>query len=133
MAATLSLDPNTWDLQTDINGNIAVLIENPTDGSVSSLAQDAASAIRTFLGECYWDITVGVPYSKILGQAVPLAILKQYFVDAALTASPDIASAQVFFTSFANRAIAGQVQVVSNTGLVTAASFAVTAAPGSIG
>ena len=119
MTATLALDPATWDLVLDSSGNIAVL--NDPD----SLAQDAASAIRTFLGECYWDTTVGVPYmTKILGKSPPtIALLKEVFVDAALTV-PGVASAQVFIVSLSNRGVSGQVQVVSAaTGLVSAANF----------
>ena len=119
MAATLALDPDTWDLTVDAAGNIAVLDEP------DSLAQDAASAIRTFLGECYWDTTVGVPYmTEILGKSPPtVALLKEVFVDAALTV-PGVASAQVFIVSISNRGVSGQVQVVSMaTGLTSAANF----------
>jgi hypothetical protein len=119
MPATMLLDRAAWDLVLDANGNIAVAAEP------YSLAQDAASAIKTFLGECYFDTTVGVPWlTQILGKNVPIALLKQQLVDAALTV-PDVASAQVFFTSTAGRFVQGQVQVTqASTGIVTAASFA---------
>ena len=123
--ATITLDSATWDLELDASGNIAMT------SAPDSLAQDAASAIKTFLGECYWDTTVGVPYlTQILGppppQAPPsLALLKQQFINAALTV-PGVAAAQVFISGFSNRSIAGQVQVVSAaTGQVSAANFAV--------
>ncbi len=119
--ASLLLD-STWDLAVDSNGNIAVILE-PT-----SLAQDAASSIQTYLGEYYFDVTVGVPWlTRVLGvnPPPPLALLKQLLIDAALGVSPDIASAQVFITSFSNRSISGQVQVVSTSGQVSAANFSV--------
>jgi hypothetical protein len=119
MPATLLLDPTTWDLTRDASGNIAVASEP------YSLAQDAASAIKTFLGEVYFDKTIGIPYlTQILGHRPPLALLKQQLVNAALTV-PGIASATVFLTSFADRSISGQVQVVSNAGQISAANFTV--------
>jgi len=120
--ATIALNPATWDLQTDVSGNIALL------AAPDSLAQDAASAIKTFAGECYWNTTIGVPYlTQILAppppQAPPsLAFLKQQFVEAALSV-PGVAAAQVFITSFSNRMISGQVQVISTTGQTSAANF----------
>ena len=118
MAQTLLLDTGSWDLSIDANSNIA--IADPD----YSLAQDAASAIKTFLGEMFYDTTVGVPWlTQILGQAPSLALLKQQLVDAALTV-PGVASAQVFISSFRNRVVTGQVQVVSAaTGQTSAANF----------
>lgn len=120
--ATLLLDTATWDLTLDANGNIAVA-QPPY-----ALAQAAACAIKTFLGECYFDTTVGVPYlTKIFGQSPPpLSQIKQDLINAALTV-PGIASAQVFITGITNRTLEGQVQVVgSNSATVQAAGFSVT-------
>lgn len=121
MASTILLDTVTNNLVLDANNNIAVASEP------YSLAQDAASAIKTFLGEIYWDTTVGVPYlTQIFGQNPSVETIKALFVAAALTVE-DVASAQVFITSLSGRAISGQVQVVSaSTGLPSAANFAVT-------
>ena len=119
MTSTLLLDTDSWDLTTDGFGNIAVASEP------YALAQDAASAIKTFLGECYYDKTIGVPYlTQILGQNPSLALVKQQLIDAALTV-PGIAAAQVFISSFSNRVLSGQVQVVSSTGQTSAANFTV--------
>jgi hypothetical protein len=117
--ASLLLD-STWDLTTDADNNIAIIVEP------NSLAQDAASAIQTYLGEYYWNTLIGVPWlTQVLGvnPPPPLALLKQLLIEAALSASDDIASAQVFLTSFSNRSISGQVQVVSTTGQFSAANF----------
>lgn len=128
MPATMTLDPVTWDLTLDPSGNIALTT------APNSLAQDAASAIKTFLGECYWDTTVGVPYlTQILAppppQAPPsLALLKQQFINAALTV-PGVAAAQCFITSFSNRAISGQVQVMPSSGGPTQAANFIVANP----
>lgn len=117
MAATLLLDTVSWDLTVDASGNMAVANEP------YALAQDAASAIKTFLGECYWDTTVGVPYKTILGKKPPLALLKQQLIDAAKTV-PNVVSARVFIASLTDRSLTGQVQVISTSGQVSAASFA---------
>lgn len=113
---TVYLDPGTWDLVLDSSANIALA------GNPYSLAQDAASAIRTFSGECWYDTTQGVPYwSQILGHNPPLELIKAKFADAALTV-PEVVSAQVFLIS-ANRTISGQVQITDSTGTVSAAGF----------
>jgi hypothetical protein len=119
MAATLLLDPATWDLVLDVNGNIAVASEP------YSLAQDAASAIETYLGEVYFDTTIGVPWlTQVFGKKPSLSLLRQQLVDAALTV-PDVQSAVVYFSSFMNRLVAGQVQVTSaSTGQTEVANFA---------
>lgn len=120
MSSTLLLDRTTWDLVLDADGNIAVADEP------YSLAQDAASAIKTFLGECYWDTTIGVPFMQsIFGKNPPLALVKAQFEAAALTV-PDVASAKCFISALSNRGIAGQIQVTSAaTGQIAVASFAV--------
>jgi len=120
MASTLLLDQSTWDLVLDANGNIAAASEP------YSLAQDAASAIQTYLGECYWDTTVGVPYlTQVFGQNPSVETLKSILVAAALTVQ-DVASAVCYITASDARSISGQVQVTSaSTGQVSAATFTV--------
>lgn len=125
--STLLLDRSAWDLVLDASGNIAVASEP------YSLAQDAASAIRTFgdagpggKGECYWDNSIGVPYmTQIFGKSPTLAQLKGILQAAAETV-PGVASAHVFITSASNRGVSGQVQVTSRaTGEVSVAEFSV--------
>jgi hypothetical protein len=114
---TIFLGVNTWDLALDVNGNIAVA-SNPY-----SLAQDAASAARTFLGECYYNSTIGVPYfQSFLGRAPNPSLMKQKYVGQALLV-PEVISATVFFTSFANRRASGQIQITGPDGTVTPAAF----------
>jgi hypothetical protein len=120
MASTLLLNTGTWDLSLDANNNIAVAAEP------YSLAQDAASAIQTYAGEVYYNTALGVPWlTQILGQSPPLSLVKQQLANAAKSVSTDIASAQVFITSFSSRGMTGQVQIVSTTGQVSAANFSV--------
>lgn len=113
---TLLLNPSTWDLILDANGNIA-MASDPY-----SLAQDAASRIKTFLGEVWYDTTIGVPYGTILGQRPPLAYLKQKMIDAAKTV-PGVASAQCFISSISGRVVTGQVQIQTTTGQTAAVTF----------
>lgn len=115
MPSTLLLDQTEWDLVLDANGNIAVAAEP------YAAAQDAASAIRTFLGECWLDTNVGVPYlQRVFGKGQPsLALLKGLLQDAALTV-PGVASAQVWITSLQGRTVGGQVQVTLTSGQTSA-------------
>jgi hypothetical protein len=118
MFQTLLLDLTNWDLVLDANNNIAVA------SAPYSLAQDAASAIQTFLGDCFLDTTLGIPYlTQIFGHNQPLSFIKQQLVTAALTV-PDVVSAECFISSVSNRGISGQVQVTSaTTGQVSVTTF----------
>ena len=115
--STLLLDLDGWDLCLDAKGDIALAT------APYSAAQDAASAIRTFLGEVYYDTTVGVPYFQdVLGHTPPLALLKAQITAAALTV-PGIVSAQCFISGVSGRTVTGQIQVTDSTGTTTAAAF----------
>lgn len=117
MPATLLLDQTLWDLVLDIDGNIAVA------SPPYALAQDAASAIKLFQGELWYDTTRGVPYfTDILGKLPPLQLVKERFTAAALSV-PGVTAAKVFITGLANRQLTGQVQITDATGTVAVASF----------
>lgn len=120
MPSTILLDREAWDLVLDADGNIAAAAEP------YSLAQDAASAIRTFLGEVYFDTAIGVPYlSKIFGKKPQLSLLKAEFERAARTVE-GVAAAQCFLFELGERRVGGQIQVTSaQTGQTTAANFSV--------
>lgn len=114
---TLYLDPLLWDLAVDANGNIAMAAPN------YALVQDVASACRTFLGEVYYDNSIGVPYirnppgsgQELLGTTPPLSVLQGAMAAAALTV-PYVQSATVVVTSFENREAQGQVQFTTQNG-----------------
>jgi hypothetical protein len=116
--ATILLDVDSWDLVLDVNGDIAKASEP------YSLAQDAASAIRTWLGEVYFDTLLGVPYlEKVLGRNPSVALLKSLF-EAAAKSVPGVAAATCYISGLSDREVAGQVQVVSAaTGRRSAANF----------
>lgn len=114
---SLLLDTVTWDLCQDTAGNIAVA-SNPY-----AMAQDAACAIRTWQGEVYYNTADGVPYrDQILGQQVPLALVRSYLEAAALTV-PGVVETRAFFTRFEGRHLSGQVQIADRTGRLSAAAF----------
>lgn len=115
--ATLLLDQNLWDLCLDANGNIA--LANPP----YAVAQDVASAVRTFLGEVYYDTTLGVPWwQQVLGKFPPLSLVKQLIVDQALTV-PGCNGPVVYISSFTDRVVKGQVQFTDPSGTTQVASF----------
>lgn len=106
MAKTLPLSPS-WDVVLDAAGNWRL-----TDPD-SSIAQDVASAIRTFLGECWYDTSLGLPYfQQILGRRPPRSLVVDQVRQAALTV-PDVATAQVTFLGLKDRAVTGTVLVTS--------------------
>lgn len=107
--ATLLLDQSSWDLCLDANGNIAVA-QPPY-----ALAQDVSSAIRTFLGECWYDTSLGVPYGNILGKNPPLTYLIAQ-MEAAALAVPGVVSAICTITSVKGRMVNGQVAFTDSSG-----------------
>lgn len=114
---TMLLDTVLWDLVLDVNGDIAIATEP------YQLAQDAASAIRVFLGEDWYNTTIGVPYfESFFGKSPNISLVKQKFIGQALTV-PGVVSAKVFITSVSERRVTGQVQVTDTEGNVTAAGF----------
>ena len=114
---TLLLDQTVWDLVLDANGNIALA------GAPYSVAQDVASVTRTFLGECWYDTSQGIPYwQEILGDLPPLQYIAEQLQDAALTV-PDVAAAQAVFTSFQGRSLAGQIQIIDTDGVANNVAF----------
>ena len=117
MASTILLDRTAWDLCIDASRNIAVATEP------YSLAQDAASAIKLFKGEYWYETDLGIPYfEEVLGYNPPVNLLRTLFVDAAMTV-PNVASAVVYFTAFTNGQVSGQVQITDVNGNVSIASF----------
>jgi hypothetical protein len=106
--STLLLDQTTWDVCLDANGNIAIA------APPYAIAQDVASACRTFLGEVWYDTTEGVPYfSQVLGKFPSLSLVKADLIAAANTV-PGVSGTQVFITGFTNRKLTGQVHFTAN-------------------
>lgn len=113
---TLLLDQAQWDVCTDADGNWAL------GAPPYAQAQDAASAIRTFRGEVYYDTLLGIPYFEtVLGHRPPAGYLKTQFVNAALTV-PDTVSAVCYLSLGEARELIGQVQITTAAGAVIAAN-----------
>lgn len=108
---TLLLDQTAWDLVLDASGNIAMA------SPPYALAQDVASAVRTFLGEVYYNTTLGVQYFA----DAPAALLAQAISNQALTV-PGVVSAQTI-VSFKNGVLSGQVIFTGDSGETTEVSF----------
>ena len=117
MYDTLLLDTDAWDLVLDINGNIAMA------APPYSLAQDVASAVRTFAGEVYYDTTQGVPYfADVLGTLPPASLLTQLIADRALDV-PGVTSAECVLIEFNDRGVTGQLQFTDESGETTIVNF----------
>ena len=110
MAKTLLLDNSAWDLVLDSNGDIALA------APPYAVAQDVASACRTFLGELWYDTTQGVPYEqKFLGQHPTTSQIASGFNAAARTV-PTVAKANTVITSITNGKVSGQIPFTTNDG-----------------
>ena len=114
---SLLLDTNTWDLCLDASGNIA-LASDPY-----ATVQDVACALKLSQGELWYDKTKGVPYfASVLGQDPQLQLLKSYFLTAA-NSVPSVVNAACFITNIQNRAVEGQVQVTTQSGVTLGVSI----------
>lgn len=116
---TLCLAQDTWDLFTDISGNIA-MASDPY-----SIAQDVASAIRIFQGEIWYDTAQGIPYfERVLGRTPPLQYLRSQVEARALTV-PGVVRAQCVFAQLntVTRALQGQCKIIDITGAENNVTF----------
>jgi hypothetical protein len=114
---TLLLDTVYWDLVLDSFGNIALA------AAPYALAQDVASAVKTFQGEVYYDQTQGIPYwTQVLGKLPPAALLIEMINTVALTV-PGVVTVQTTLTSFTNRALSGQIEFVDANNQSQTVSF----------
>ena len=110
MSKSLFIDPNTWDLAVDIDGNIAVADED------YRIAQDCSCAVRTFKPEVYFDMSYGIPYTaQILGQRPPLQLVKKRYEDLAKTVT-SVADARCTLTGVNNRVLTGFITLTTTSG-----------------
>ncbi len=83
---TLLLDQTANDLVLDASGNIALA------GAPYAVAQDVATQLKTFLGECWYDTTQGLPYwQAILGFNPPASLIASNIEEQAALV-PDVLS-----------------------------------------
>jgi hypothetical protein len=114
---TLLLDRATNDLCLDALGNIAIAAQPYAQ------LQDAASAVRVFAGECWYDTTLGVPYfEQVLNGSTPLPVLRERMAAEARRV-PGVADARIVITALAGRALVGQLQISLNDGTTQTADL----------
>lgn len=108
---TWLLDVTTNDLCLDASGNIAIA------AAPYAIAQDVATQLSTFLGECWYDATQGVPYwQQILGQRPPASLLVSLLQAQALKV-PDVVSATAILgTVGIQRGVTGQMTITDIDG-----------------
>lgn len=117
MTKSLLLDTAAWDLVLDASRNIAVCTEP------YSLAQDVATALRTFFGEPYYDTSLGVPYyQSILAKSNPYNVVEAIITAQALTV-PGVVEAKCLLVTVIDRAVTGEVQITDQNGVISNASF----------
>jgi hypothetical protein len=112
--STWLLDWSTGSLCLDAFGNIAVA------QAPHSIAQDVATQLSTFLGECWYDNTQGVPYwQQILGERPPASLIESLLEEQALNV-PDVASAVVTIGGInKQRGAIGQAVITDTDGVDT--------------
>lgn len=108
MAVTSLMLDESWDLQLDANGNLAV-----TSGK-RRVVQDVATAERLFRGEAKYNIPLGIPYDwEILGQRYNPALLREYMRLAALN-EPNVVDVEIVLNAFTDRHVTGEIIVMDN-------------------
>lgn len=118
MASTLLLDRTTWDLVPDASGNIAIASEP------YSTVQDVASAIRVFAGECWYDISKGLPYLRlILGRSQSAGVFRAQAEQAALTV-PNVSAANCVISAISpQRQLSGYILLSLSDGTTQNVGF----------
>lgn len=117
MTGTLLLDRTAWDLVLDAAGDIAMATEP------YAIAQNVATAVRTFAGDCWYDTTLGLPYLQVLlGELPPAALVRQLVVDAALGIT-GVVQAELVFFEFTDRGLTGQIKIIDTDGVESGVSF----------
>ncbi len=106
---TLPLDPKAWDLVLDGSGDLVL-----TDDDYS-IAQDVASAVRTFLGEPWYNTNLGMPYFQtILGQNPPASLVSAKIKGQAFTIM-GVTSAKTIALRLSDRLLTGTIVVTSTS------------------
>lgn len=117
MPKTLLLDRDAWDVVLDASGNWAVASEP------YAIAQDVASAIRTFTGDCWYDQRKGMPYwQQILGHYPPMAMVRDRIAQEAMR-EPKVARVTVQRLDVTDRALTGDVLVIDENGQESGVTF----------
>lgn len=111
MPDSLLLDRTTWDLVLDASGNIAVCTES------YSIAQNVATAVRTWFGEAWYDTSLGVPYDDgIFNGSTPLSIMKAKSEAVAETVEGVASATCALLIQSTTRTLSGVIALTLTTG-----------------
>ncbi|MCP1229952.1 hypothetical protein [Acetobacter indonesiensis] len=115
---TLLLDCATWDLAVDAAGNIAVA------SAPYAVAQNVACAVRVFLGECWYNTALGLPYlTNILGRAQSVALFRAD-VEQTAQSVDGVARATCVLTAISpQRRLSGVIELTLEDGSQTVVSL----------
>lgn len=122
---TILLTPD-WDITLDKSGNIALaptLFDGQDVGDAYAQAQDAASEIKLFRGELYYDTNRGIPYwQEILGYNPSVPLMTAKFAAAALLV-PGVVASRAFIQNMIDRQVNGQVQITNDLNVAARVNF----------
>lgn len=102
---------------------------SPVDGDsvwvvgAEGVASDQQSRLRTWLGEWFWDVSIGFPYDDVLGKTLAEAKFRRA-LEAVAGAAPGTVSVTVSSVTFDReaRVVSAEYQSVCDTGEVITAS-----------
>lgn len=110
MSKTFFLNPDTWDLTIDNNGNIATVID------AYAIAQNVANAVRLFTKDAYFNQADGIAHFTVeLGQLPSESLVQEKINNEALTI-PGVANAITTLTKFENRQLEGNIEITTTSG-----------------
>lgn len=99
-----------WDLDLTSGGNL------PTVSGAERVAQDVACYVRTWQGECWYQAEDGIPYLvDELATLPPKELVIERAMERALEV-PNVLTAEVTLTEFADRVLKGDIQVTTDDG-----------------
>lgn len=109
---TLFLDPRTWDLALDTQGNIAVADQE------YGQAQDIASSCRVFLGDDYYNKNDGIPYlESIMGKIkYPVSLYQRHLHDRSMLVE-GVVSVNVKLIQLKDRVQSGTIEFTNDRNL----------------
>ncbi|KAB1581169.1 hypothetical protein [Serratia marcescens] len=114
MAKTFYLNPDSWDLQLDGNGDLRI-----ASGPLA-IAQDVASACLTFQREVWFDNTLGVPWKEdVLGERPPPGLIQRRLEVEALRIDGVVAARAMLITDRKTRQTRGLITTTDNRGQTT--------------
>lgn len=109
---TLFLNPSTWDLAIDTQGNLAIATLEYQQ------AQDIASSCRVFYGDDYYNKTDGVPYlESIMGKSsYPISLFQRNLHDRAMLVD-GVVSVDVKLFPLKDRVMSGTIDFTNDENL----------------